>query len=69
MTEVEKAVFMYEKAVKKDLKEVDLEKSKLIKDLLTGDLGKRIKNIDTYKIEKVSGYQIFINKFKKLWSA
>ena len=68
MNEIEKAVFMYDKAVKKDLKEIDLEKSKLIKDLLTGDLGKRINNIDTFKIEQLSSYRRFITKIKKLWT-
>ena len=68
MTEIEKATALYNKAIKKDLLENDVEKNKFIKELLTGDLGKRINSIYANKIEKKTRVNNFFNKLKVIWN-
>lgn len=69
MTKIEKATALYDKAIKKDLLENDVEKNKFIKELLTGDLGKRINDsIDANKIEKQSRVNKIFNKLKVIWN-
>lgn len=64
MTELEKETSNYNKSIKKDLWEIDHEKQKFIKDILSGDLGKRMNNIDTYKVTKISKINKLMNKIK-----
>ena len=64
MDNIEKVTALYNKAIAKDLLEIDIQKNKFIKDILRSDFN----NTKPEEVDKKTWFKKLVDKLKVIWS-
>jgi hypothetical protein len=64
----ERLINLYDRAIKKDLIEIEADKENFIKEIKSG-LGEKVNNFESYKKPTPSLYKRLTNKLRKILSA
>jgi hypothetical protein len=68
-SDLKREISLYKREINKDMVEVNVDKKKFINEIVTGGLGQRLNDYNSYHKKSPSKWKIFLTKLKHiLWN-